>query len=755
MLHQRRPQVLGVDPRLILVFELNASIDADEFRRAGLRVVDSSDGLLVVAFADDPELANFRERLDALAGGVPEGRQSEPYAQFFDAINLVRPLSPQDRVTPELASTIREHAGDVLRIDVECWHPGTGDRAQEWLSEARAGIEAAEGRVVDTLIDDSAGLVLLRAYVHASRIMDVAELDAIARMDVLPQPALPMPELYSLSAAELPEVQAPDARSAIVGLVDSGVASGHPLIGAAVLASDAIGTGIDEDQDQHGHGTMVASLLLHGNVEDAIAAGQPLRPICRVVSARVLDTDNEFPIDDLWENDLREAITWCADHGARIINLSIGDSRSPFSPPRQMSAASVVDALARELGLVVVVAAGNSRPADYLDAISEASVDEYPRELLHDGATGLLDPGTSLLSLTAGGLTDAAASGAHSSHETLRRQPMGKPGWPSPITRKVPGPGQAVKPEVSESAGTLGIEEGTLVSNDAELGVVGASAAAGRLLSWDVGTSYAVPLVSRVAAAVVSKFPTFSAALIRSLVLVSTERLPFADNWEGSESVRLEAERALVGYGRPSIARATESTKHRAILVAEDSIPVNGVHIYEIPVPSSFRSPGGKRGLDVALAYSPPTRVRRLDYMASGMEYHVVKGLPLDEVEEVFARVGEQEDHGEEAKEDDEKISSASGLGSNWVKLVPTIQTRSRGANQLGRKVFHHRLNASDQPMFLVVRNINRWDDDTTRQPYALAVALWRDEGQPELHAELQALLEAEVELPVEIEIEP
>lgn len=744
--------MLGVDPRLILVFELGGSIDADEFRRAGLRVVDSSAGLIVVAFADDPELAGFMERLDAFAGGIPEGRQSEPHAQFFDAINDVRPLAPQDRVTHELASAIRESGSDVLRIDIECWHPGTADHAREWLSEVGDGIEAAEGRVVDTLINDRAGLVLMRAYVQASRIMAVAELDAIARMDVLPQPALPMPRLYSLSAAELPEVQVPDAASAIVGLVDSGVASGHPLIGPAVLASDAISRGIDEDQDQHGHGTMVASLLLHGNVEDAIAPGLPLRPICRVVSARVLDANNEFPMDDLWENDLREAITWCAGQGARIINLSIGDSRSPFSPPRQMSAASVVDALARELDLVVVVAAGNSRPADYLAEISEASALEYPKALLDDEATGLLDPGTSLLSLTAGGLTDAAASGAYSSQETLRRQPMGSPGWPSPITRKGPGPGQAVKPEVSESAGTLGIEEGILVSNDAELGVVGASAEAGRLLSWSVGTSYAVPLVSRVAAAVVTKFPTFSAELIRSLVLVSTKRQPFAESWEGSDSVRREAERVLVGYGRPSIARAIESTSHRAILVAEDSIPVNGVHIYEIPVPSSFKTPGGKRGLDVALAYSPPTRVRRLDYMASRMEFHLVKGIPLDEVEDVFMRVSEEE---EDDNDEEEEVPSVSGLGSNLVKLEPTTRTRSRGANQLGRRVFHHRLNASDNPMFLVVRNINRWDDDAARQPYALAVALWRDEGQPELHAELQTLLEAVVEIPVEIELEP
>ena len=744
MRHLQRPRVLGIDPRLILVFELGASIDADQFRTAGLRVVDSSDRRLVIAFSDDPELAAFRERLDALTGGIPEGQQSEPFAPFFDAIDRIRPLGPEDRVTAELRAVISDSDTSVLRLDIECWHPGDSGSARDWASEVRDAIEAAEGTVADTLINDSAGLILLRVYVPAQRVMEVAELDAIARMDVLPRPALSMPKLYGLSAGELPDVIPPDARSAIVGLVDSGVASGHPLIGPAVLASDAIGTGIDEDQDQHGHGTMVASLLLYGDVEAAIAHGLPLRPFCRVVSARVLDANAGFVSDNLWEADLQKAIIWCADQGARIINLSIGDSRSPFSPPRQMSAASIVDDLARGLGLVVVVAAGNCHPSDYLTEISEAAARDYPARLFGDDATGVLDPGTSLLSITAGGLTDAAAAGAQSGRETLRRLPMGEPGWPSPVTRKGPGPGRAIKPELAENAGTLGIEDGTLVSNDPELGVVGASAHAGRLLDWDVGTSYAAPLVSRVAAAVTARFPGFTAELIRALVLVSANRVPIADDLNGSDAFRLEAERALVGYGRPSMARAIESSSHRALLVAEGSIPINGVHIYEIPIPTSFTASGGRRGLDVALAYSPPTRARRLDYMASRMEFEIVKGLPLEEVAEIFAKIG------------DEDVSSVSGLGSKRVDLKPSTQTRSRGANQLGRKVFHQRLDSSsDSSVFLVVRNINRWDDDGAEQSYALAVALWRDEDRPELHAELQTRLEAEVEIPVEIEIEP
>lgn len=110
---------------------------------------------------------------------------------------------------------------------------------------------------------------------------------------------------------------------------------------------------------------------------------------------------------------------------------------------------------------------------------------------------------------------------------------------------------------------------------------------------------------------------------------------------------------------------------------------------------------------------------------------------------------------GEEASETIVRPPTPSELRSHLVKLDPPTQVRSRGANQLGRKVFAQRLDAErDCPMFIVVRNINRWEDQTAKEPYALSVALWRDEGHQELHAELEAQLEAVVELPVEVELE-
>ena len=232
---------------------------------------------------------------------------------------------------------------------------------------------------------------------------------------------------------------------------------------------------------------MVAALILHGPVDRAIARGLTLRPLCRLVSARVLNHRNEFPDEDIWESDLQAAIEWCADQGASIVNLSIGDRRTTLSTSRQTGAAAIVDDLCRQLGLVVVTCAGNVAPLDYLGVVDDDVVTSYPQRLLASDRTHLIDPAPAALSLTVGGITIAAASTGLSGHETVGRIPMGRPGWPSPFSRVGPGLAAMVKPELVGVAGTLGVEHGRLVDNDAELGVISASGNATRLLAFEIG----------------------------------------------------------------------------------------------------------------------------------------------------------------------------------------------------------------------------------------------------------------------------
>ena len=287
-----------------------------------------------------------------------------------------------------------------------------------------------------------------------------------------------------------------------------------------------------------------------------------------------------------------------------------------------------------------------------------------------------------------------------------------------------------------------------------------AGARVDRLLTFSIGTSFAAPLVTRVAAAVKARFPTFSANLVRALVLLSAEPPTFGPELTVERPAdREHAVRRLLGYGRPSVERAIESTSHRVVLVADAVIPIDGIHIYQLPLPSSFFHSDGQRGLDVALAFAPPTRAQRLDYLASRMAFYVVRGMNLDNVAEVFAALDPETfdlDEDQDAGSDpgDGRARSVSQLGARRCAMSPSPTFRSRGANQLARVTFAQRLDrATHDPMYLIVRNVNRWDDPTATQPYAISVALWRTENDPELYAELEAQLEAVVELTLEIEL--
>jgi len=110
-----------------------------------------------------------------------------------------------------------------------------------------------------------------------------------------------------------------------VAVIDSGVHPANPHIGGRPLSGVRISSSgeIDDDVvDRIGHGTAVAAAIL----EKA--------PGIELVAVRVFDrtlaTTGEV---------LARAITWAAEHGARVINLSLGTS----NPARAATLGAAVD----------------------------------------------------------------------------------------------------------------------------------------------------------------------------------------------------------------------------------------------------------------------------------------------------------------------------------------------------------------------------------------------------------------------------
>jgi type VII secretion-associated serine protease mycosin len=132
-----------------------------------------------------------------------------------------------------------------------------------------------------------------------------------------------------------------------VAVVDSGVAASHPdLVGQVLPGIDLVRRSGDGRLDPVGHGTAVAALIAGRGDDDKGVAG--LAPGAKILPIRVLDEKNTYH-DTLV---VASAVRWAVDHGARVINLSLGGG--DYSPAL---AAALDYAFVRDV--VVVACTGN------------------------------------------------------------------------------------------------------------------------------------------------------------------------------------------------------------------------------------------------------------------------------------------------------------------------------------------------------------------------------------------------------------
>jgi subtilisin family serine protease len=747
-----RAAALGIDPRLVMVVDTSAvttSVDSEkEWDRSGLTVVDSSVGRQVIAFSADQELTLFLDRVRRYMQGPPEGQDSAYQESFFGNILKIRPYDFRDRPGSRLRLWLNTDGSDEnLLLDVNLWYPGTAEEAASWIEEISIGVRSLEGEVLDTFVSAAAGIAVMRVRVDRNGIQQLLHVDYVAGIELLPPAPRRNTAPSELSADDIGTVPAAERTAPVVGLVDSGVLSSHPLLEGSIVDTVAASPALINGLDRHGHGTAVASIILHGSLESGIREGRWPSPICAVLSVRIFDENLMLPQASLAESELEDALRYLARANVRVVNLSLGDSDIVYSGGRAPSLAALLDSLARELRLVLVVPTGRVAPVEYYFPFDADMADRYVEKLLDDSDTGLLDPAPSALALTVGGsVPPSRASGLH-------LEPLGNPGWPAPFSRRGPGIGGAVKPEFHAEAGTLAQDR-----NDLSLAQVDALAIAvadGRpsssgVVSTDVGSSLSAPLVTRIVAGIETQYPTATSNLLRALALQSAvpSSVQFPDGGATSDSNRADRIRNLLGYGKADLLRAVSSAEREVVLIAEEVISVDDVHLYAVPIPDAFFVPGrADRGLTVSLAYDPPVRARRLDYLGNRMKFDLVRGLPAQEVMDLFLADSDDQVVGPAVEQSEgPRYTRVSDLPDRHrLPLRPSRQARSLGANQWASLTRQRALvDRADlgAEFLLVVHNVNRWDQEGALQPYAIAVRLWVGEQLPELYEEVRVRVE-------------
>jgi len=682
-----------------------------------------------------PDVATAESFKNAARGqsnvGIAKLNTSERTA-LLDSIDKIRALGPKDRRGGRLAEEGVPDA-EEFAIDVDLWHPGEAKDVGAAIKDFQNLVNSRGGRITDGPTSVANTFFIARVKGNETTLDAILHYDRVAYAD-LPPKLPPMPSTV-FKPVELPEDGIPQATedAPLACLVDSGVLATHPLLSGWVLDERDFDSGEDTEVDQVGHGTHLAGIVVYGDVYKCLQE-QSWEPKVRLLSAKVLKNDGgvaTFPEDndERVETQLTRAIEAFHDeHKCRVFNLSIGHYKRPYLGGRQYPWALVLDELARRLNIVLIVAAGNVPVPEVPEAVTEKQLQNAVLEQLLGDDHAILDPGSSMIALTVGSIARRDRTFKRYNEEGFRPPLVGAPPFgPSPFTRAGriastgAGPAKAIKPELVAFGGNYFLDSpGSWHENDALMGEPSLNLQyreKGRLLRFTAGTSVAAPYVTHVCALVehaLRQMPRWrdeppSANLIRALAVHSAVVPAESIEWLGSSKTDCERRLRLLGYGKPNPARALRSTDRRVVLLAEDELEDEHYHIYELDIPAAFAQLHKKRQIRITLAYDPPVRGTRKDYLIRKLYFRLVKDKSVDAIDTLAKQ-------GKDCKQPDLTP------GINWIK-DSTVQsacfvgTRPKSFSWVRSEDMFVRWH-------IVVRSEPRLDnDEPIPQRYALVVS--------------------------------
>lgn len=724
----------GVDPRL--VFKIRAaSRPADTgFQGRGLQILGETVDYAYFVMSDDNGAALSAAISSYSSGGVQRS--------FFDAVNDIEPYGPADRKGPGVKG-LSGFSGTIV-VDIGIWPADNHGEAVVRATTVENALSTSLGRVL--LRSTSARRNFLRVEVDEQGLQDLLEISVVEVVRTPPVPFLDFREWRNLSVGDLSLTTAP---SSTVGVLDDSPATAHPLLAGLVQSVDSLAPADYQWQLQGHHGTEVVGRVLYPNLAEEIRTLSPMTASGTVRVVRILEPDPlradsppRFATYDFPHEIVNQAIRHLhGTYGVRIFNLSLGYAE-PFDDLHVGPLTEVIDDLVRELDIVVVVPTGNTGTS--MDGRTDSGhhvLDDKP-EYFFSPEHRLSEPGPAALAITVGSL--ALSGAAAEMPNRFGWQAVSAEDELSCFSRTGPGLGTAKKrvnkPDVSHYGGNLVINDsGYVVRNDPGTGMVTPSfrQGDGRLFASVTGTSFAAPAVARVAADIAHAYPDSSANLIRALLVAGA-----APTAPANTIGDLHRRTGMYGNGRPSSRRSIDSEARRTTMTYDGAMPIDTVQIHPLPVPEIFRrGSGGERTITVALAYDPPVRRQRREYLASSMKVNIYRDIDPDELAEMLIK--------QDPDDSQDLIADRRRL-----KMTPGSNSFTNSTLQLQRWTASRSFTDDDETFFVVVTHkAQTWArsrSDYETQSYALTVTL---EDQHLVQADLHQLLTQQVRVPARARI--
>lgn len=670
-----RADPAGLAPERLLVFEVRGSISsfaAAIQQVAGLELVDEEElegdegDEHPFAYLLVPDMAALRN-LESLwrrwqAGQLVRGETT--WAKVFEHLRDLRPWGPNDRVHPTdqtfLASIVDDRENhELIRVEIELVFRSNDAAAGASEAEASRAITARGGAIVSRarLPDISYHALLVDIPAWAVREIIEQRIEGIAGLESVMH-IRPQSEATTVEIADPAEIPLADGAERALGepilaLLDGVPVSAHRQLAAHIDLDDPFELEPDALVESRAHGTAMASLIIHGDLnrnEEQLPRQIHMIP--------VMGNGDAFPHDRLVVDLIYLAVMRLREQrpGIVIVNLSLGNRYRPFH--NQLSPwARLLDRLSYRLGLLFVVSAGNQ--------ITNFGITAYATARQYEDADGqsratsmitalhgimaerrLLSPAETVNGITVGGGNVDSVAPADRALARALIDPFPDHLMANPSSSLGPGFARSIKPDILMPGAR---EHMRFVRNHAHIDVVPAAASRGaglkvaappragreNLDGYTNGTSAAAALASRTChrihdaleAAYGEEFlrlaPSQRAVLVKALLVHPAQwpqdtadliKSTLGPTGRGQASKQKDNIRRFMGYGYVDADDAVACAADRATFFATGVLGPDRIVTVDVPVPVAIGGKARPHSLSATVAWFSPVSSGRKSY---------------------------------------------------------------------------------------------------------------------------------------------
>jgi hypothetical protein len=680
----------NADPDLVLILEIVGTVKDFAMAVANVPELDWLNEWESISIAADEEffhddghqqlqgqfylIGTNQKALEQLLSLWKRWRNHEPFARgqgrwktVFQQLKEIRFWDKQDRLTSEVclywSNLLADGVEKQIRFEIEAWCYPNNQKNQQTFQDLSDVLTQLGGTALRNAVIPEIGYHGILATLPSSAVQAILDgqedrLVASNRIMFFRPRAQAVSHQFEGDPESFDLEEVPVANGdPVVALLDGVPMQNHPLLANHLIIDDPDGLEACYRPRERVHGTAMASLLIH----DELEANSP--PASRKIYVRPVmmpdanDTYNEVRVEQIPDNQLiidlihravkrifeGDAENAPAAPTVKIINMSLGDASKPFG--RQMSPwARLIDWLSWQYDVLFVVSAGNhlepivcDHPSANFSALTpDQRIDITLKALTESAADrSIISPAESINSLTVGALHHDSSEPGELPGDVYDLLPMN---YISPITRTGSGYRRAMKPDVLFPGGRQiyrrRIAGGP--ANQTILEIVRAIRAPGHKVAFPAqgvgnhtgyirGTSNATAIASRHAAElyeVINQLraehgdelpPTYDTVLLKAMVAHGA-------SWVDTEGHLKQARPDLcgdyhtekrflsrwLGYGPVAREYGLFCTPQRATMVGVGEVKKGMALDFRVPLPPSLAGKKVERRLTVTLAWLSP-----------------------------------------------------------------------------------------------------------------------------------------------------